>query len=166
MPAKKKKSSSDNGLHSIYEKAMEALYKSDYEKARELFSEIEKKFPEEEEVLARVRVLKRVCDSQAPKADSKSPESLFDLGVYHHNCADYSEAIKHYQQALKKADGDTWHIKYAIASTKAQQGDTKEAITFLKKAIEENGEAKFFAAHDPDFRSLEDQSDFQKLIDV
>lgn len=166
MSADKKKPSSDNGLHSTYEKAMGALYKKDFDKALELFEKIEKEFPGEEEILARVRVLKRVCDNQAPTADGKSSESLFDLGVYHHNCGEYEEAIKLYQQALKKAKGVTWHIQYAIASTKARQGNTKDAVVFLKKATQENEEAKFFAEHDPDFRSLADQSGFKKLIDA
>ncbi|HLU99765.1 MAG TPA: tetratricopeptide repeat protein [Acidobacteriota bacterium] len=171
MAADKRKSkSSEAEVHELYGKALTALHSKQFKDAQKLFEKIEKDFPNEIEVIERARCFIRLCEraqNSIANPNTDSAEEAFDLGVFHHNNHGHKEAQSLFQRALELADDDrTDHIHYALAASFVQEGDHKKAIEQLKKAIKLNADNRFFAANDPDFRPLAEDSSFRELVEV
>lgn len=171
MAADKRKSkSSEAEVHELYGKALAALHSKKFKDARKLFEKIENDFPGEIEVIERARCFIRLCEREqnsGPDSNTDSAEEAFDLGVFHHNNHNHTEAQSLFQRALDIADKKrSDHIHYALAASHVQEGDHKKAIEQLKKAIKLNADNRFFAANDPDFRPLAEDNSFRELVEV
>lgn len=169
VKGKKVRTKTAGDVFSHYEKAIKAVHANNYTQAAKLLDQIEKKFPTEIDVLAKVRTLRRVCDRQIEQssrtqASSKSAEAAYNLGVYYHNNADFEKALDEFKNALKLAGDDSSFIHYAIASSQVRSGNNSAALEALTKAIEMNRNFRFSAAHDPDFSALSKDEAFRNLV--
>jgi tetratricopeptide (TPR) repeat protein len=169
VKGKKVRTKTAGDVFSHYETAIKAVHANKYAQAIKLLDQIEKKFPTEIDVLAKVRSLQRVCKRQGEKtskkqASSQSAEAAYNLGVYHHNNADFDKALDEFQNALKLAGDDSSFIYYAIASSQVCSGNNPAALEALTKAIEMNRSFRFSAAHDPDFDALSKDEAFRNLM--
>jgi tetratricopeptide (TPR) repeat protein len=155
-------------VRDLFGDAFKALGEHKYESAARAFDKLVKGFPEEEDVLARVRTFQKVCqraiEAKSGKKERISAEGHFDLGVYHHNNGDYREASDHFQKALKSAGPDADHVLYAQAATKIQQGSLEEGLEDLQKAAKINEVNLIFASNDPDFKPVQEHPKFLKLV--
>src|SRR5687768_5331518 len=87
-----------------FERAMKALGKRDFEKARDLFDGLISGHPEERDLLERARAYKTLCERslEREKRPSHKPKGVDDLlhqGVYLHNRGEFEEALKLLRQA-------------------------------------------------------------------
>jgi tetratricopeptide (TPR) repeat protein len=153
-------------VYKAYEEALKLFHKKQYAKAKDRLTQVIKKFPEETEVLARVRIFLKVCERQlkSHKDTASSPEELFNQAVFYHNAGQYERALENYARALKVSKKDQDHIYYAMAATELSMGSTDKALKHLEQAIQMNQENRFFAHNDPDFQILATDTTFQELV--
>ena len=161
------KTSKKADIYKLYADALASLNKKQYPKTQKLLSQIKQDFPTKTDVLARVDLLLRVCDTRIDAAASKGPassEEAYDLGVLHHNQGLYDDALKLFEKAQKLGKGETDHIHYAIAATEASLGNTQNALKNLKSAIKDNPQNRIFARNDPDFELLARNKEFAQVL--
>ncbi len=161
------KTSKKTDIYKLYADALASLNKKQYPKTQKLLSQIKKGFPTEIDVLARVDLLLRVCETRIDAAASKGPtssEEAYDLGVLHHNQGLYDNALKLFEKAQKLGKGETDHIDYAIAATEASLGNIQSALKNLQSAIKSNPQNRIFARNDPDFEPLARNKEFEQVL--
>lgn len=154
-------------VYRIYERAVRLVYQKKHREAQSLLQGIQKKFPNEMEVLDRVNTLLRICKARLQKRKEDSPstaEEFFDRGVVRHNRGLHEEALESFSAALKRAKKDSSFIHYAMAAAEVRLGNHERALKSLKKAIEVKVEHRFFARNDPDFEPLAKNETFRDLV--
>jgi len=150
----------------IFERAVKALGKRDYERARDHFADLIQSHPDERDVLERARTYKVLCDRALDKRPSFRPKSFEDFlnyGVYLHNRGEFDEALKNLQQAAEIHPKNE-HALYCLAATAARSGDTAAAIKALRSAITSNPETRTQARSDSDFDPIREEDEFAVLI--
>ena len=161
------KKSFTGGAYTLYTQALSLLHQKKHRPASKQFTRLIETFPSEIEVIARARSFLRICDRYLPdpkKDSARSPEELFNQGVFYHNDGRYDKALGNYSQALKLSKKNNDHIYYAMAATELSMGNADDALEHLKTAIQLNEENRFFAYNDPDFDPLTTNNRFRKLI--
>jgi len=154
-------------VYALFAQALGLLHQKKHKQASKQFTRLIEAFPGEIEVIARARSFLRICDGylQHPKKDSaRTPEEIFNQGVFHHNAAQYDKALGDYSRALKLSKKDNDHVYYAMAATEFSMGNADDALKHLEKAIQLNEENRFFAHNDPDFELLATNKQFRKLV--
>jgi tetratricopeptide (TPR) repeat protein len=149
-----------------FEKAMKALGKHDYEKARELFDAILAGFPEERDLLERARSYRALCERQLDKRPAFRPKTFDEMlhhGVYLHNRGEYEEALKFLRQAAEIHPRNE-HVLYCLAATAARSGDSATALKNLRQAVTAGGANRAQARQDPDFDALRDDEEFLSIV--
>lgn len=171
MAAKGKRESDANKVYELYEQGLIHLHDGEYESALKKFGQIEKKRPDDLEILARVRMLSKVCTDRIELKDKQNhkpltAEDFYNLAVFSHNRGQYDVAVEQFRKALEIAGKDLHYVHYGIAASKALQNKTDEAIHHLKVAIELKPDSRFIVANDPDFENIEDTSEFRSLVET
>jgi tetratricopeptide (TPR) repeat protein len=151
-----------------FEKALKALGKKEFEKAREQFSGLLANYPEERELLERARTYVAVCDralleSRRTSFRPKSFEDLLAYGVYLHNRGEFDEALKALRQAIEIHPKNE-HALYCLAATAARAGDAAQAMKALRSAIAASPSSRAQARGDSDFDALRDDEEFIDLV--
>ena len=118
----------------LYEKAVKALGKKDFERASGLLDELIEVHPEERDLLERARAFRTLCERSREKRRSrpKTFEDLLNYGVILHNKGDFEGAIKHLQQAAEIHPRNE-HVLYCLAAAQARAGDSTSAIKALSR---------------------------------
>ena len=98
-----------------------------------------------------------LLDEQNPNLHSK-----IALSWYH--IKEYSKALKHLEQALHHNPSAT--NLYNVACLKARLGKTKDALSYLKKALHLKPSLKELALKDKDLISLRSHQMFQNILGV
>jgi tetratricopeptide (TPR) repeat protein len=147
------------------ERGVNHLHKQQYADALKNFDAIIEGFPDDRELLDRVRVYKRICESRltSPPETPKDPASLFYLGVMRANEADFDGAVGFLEQALQANPGDE-KVHYVLASTLAMKGEREGAVDHLRQAIDRNAINRIHARNDPDFEPIRDDDALQNLL--
>ena len=169
MAAKVKKDSDVKSVYERYEQGLVHLYEGEYASALQKFGQIEKERADDLELLARVRMLSKVCTDrleQKSKGNHKpiTADDFYNLAVFSHNRGQYEVAVENFRKALEIAGKDLHYVHYGIAASKALQNKTDEALHHLKVAIELKPDSRFIVANDPDFEDFEDISEFRTLL--
>jgi len=149
-----------------FEKAMKALGKHDYERAREHFDAILEGFPEERDLAERARSYRAVCDRNLEKRPAFRPKTFDELlhhGVYLHNRGEYDEALKFLRQAAEIHPRNE-HVLYCIAATAARAGDSATALKSLRQAVTASAANRAQARQDPDFDALREDEEFLSIV--
>jgi len=150
----------------LFEKAMRALGKRDYEKTRDHLQTLISSHAEEREVLERARTYLAICERSLDKRPAFRPKSFEDLlnyGVYLYNRGEFEGALKHLQQAAEIHPRNE-HVLYCLAAAAARSGDTSAAIKALRSAIGVNPETRAQARNDSDFDPIREEDEFVALI--
>jgi tetratricopeptide (TPR) repeat protein len=149
-----------------FEKAMKALGKRDFEKARDHFDQIVGSYPDEHDVRERARTYRAMCERALDKKGGPRPKTAEELvhhAVFLHNRGDYDDALKLLRQAAEMAPKSE-DAHYCLAATAARAGDEDTALKSLRAAVSLNGETRAQARTDPDFESLRDGQEFQDIL--
>jgi tetratricopeptide (TPR) repeat protein len=150
----------------IYERAVKALGKKDYDRALDLFDSLLESHPEERDLLERARAYRAVCARAREKRPSFRPKSFEDLlnyGVFLHNRGEFEEAIKYLQQAAEIHPRNE-HVLYCLAAASARSGDTPGALKFLRSAIAVGPANRAQARSDSDFDPIREDAEFIALV--
>ena len=150
----------------LFEKAMRALGKRDYDKAKDQFDALISQFPDERDVLERARAYSLLCEKALDKRPAFKPKTFDEVlhqGVFLHNRGEFDEALKLLRQAADmqpKSD----HAQYCLAATAARAGDSEGALKALKQAVEIGPNNRTQARGDSDFDALRDDEGFNSLV--
>jgi tetratricopeptide (TPR) repeat protein len=149
-----------------YEAAIKLMHAEEFEKAIRCFEDIISEHSEEPEIQERAKVLIHACEKKLQEKGRtvlRSAEEHYNVGIADLNRRDLPSAIQHLEHALKlapKAD----HVLYALAAANAIQGNSDEALSYLKQAVHFRPQNRFLAARDSDFESLQENTDFKQLV--
>lgn len=149
-----------------YEAAIKLMHNEEFEKAIRCFEDIVSEHSDEPEIQERSKVLIHACEKKLQdkgRTVLRSADDHYNVGIAELNRRETASAIQHLEHALKltpKAD----HVLYALAAANAVQGNSSEALSYLKQAVSYRPENRFLAARDSDFESLRDSSEFKQLV--
>ena len=149
-----------------FEKAMKAMGKHDYDRAREHFNALLEGFPEERDLLERARSYRAVCERALEKRPAFRPKTFDEMlhhGVYLHNRGEYEEALKFLRQAAEIHPRNE-HVLYCMAATAARAGDNATALKSLRGAVTAGPSNRAQARQDPDFETLREDEEFLSIV--
>ena len=171
MNAKKAGVASDRrSAHAVelFEKAMRALGKRDYERAKEHFESLLSAHAEERDVAERARLYLGLCRRSLEKRPAFRPKTFDELlnhGVVLHNRGDFDEALKLFGQAAEQQPKNE-HVLYCTAASAAQAGDVAGALKSLRAAIQANPASRAQARADGDFDPIRENEEFVEILDA
>jgi tetratricopeptide (TPR) repeat protein len=171
MNAKKAAAASDRrSAHAVelFEKAMRALGKRDYERAKEHFESLLSAHAEERDVAERARLYLGLCRRALEKRPAFRPKTFDELlnhGVFLHNRGDFDDALKFFGQAAEQQPKNE-HVLYCIAASAAQAGDVAGALKSLRAAIQANSASRAQARADGDFDPIRENEEFVEILDA
>jgi Tfp pilus assembly protein PilF len=151
----------------LFEKAMKALGKRDYERAKEHFESVLSAHSEERDVAERARLYLGVCKRALEKRPAFKPKTfdeLLNYGVFLHNRGEFDEALKMLGQAADQQPKNE-HVLYCIAASAAQSGDVAAALKSLRAAIAANSASRAQARADADFDPIRENEEFLEILD-
>jgi tetratricopeptide (TPR) repeat protein len=146
-----------------FELGIRAFQKENYEKAKEIFGRLAG--ADIPEVAERARVHLRLCEQRLIRQTPmpKSAEGFYTLGVAALNSGEFGKAIEFLTKAQKMAP-KLEHIRYALASAHALQGNTDQALVNLKTSIDLRPANRVQARNDEDFSRLAQDPRFKELL--
>jgi tetratricopeptide (TPR) repeat protein len=152
----------------LFEKAVKALSRKEYDKAREHFDAIITGHPDERDVVERARSYRVVCERALGEGKRggyrpKGLEELLNYGVFLHNRGEFDEALKSLRQAAELQPKNE-NVLYCLAATSARAGDTEGALKALRSAISVSPETRAQARRDSDFDGLREDDEFNALV--
>lgn len=152
----------------VYERAVEALQRHEYQQAMKLLQSVLRQYPEEKELHERVRLYINVCERQA-KTHQPAPPQTVDERLFAATIAinggQYDQAIAHLR-LVRDEDPDNDHALYMLAVAHAQRDELAEAVAHLERAIALNPENRALARHDPDLEPLHDDESFRAALEA
>lgn len=149
----------------VFEKAHKEFARGRFTEARNQFRALLEKHSGVVEVAARARTYLAIAESRMKTETSlpKDADSLYDRGVIELNRGEYATAQDFFERALKH-EPNAAHIFYGIAATKAQLGETEEALKFLEQSFTLDPVLRFRSAQDPDLTPLHSVPEFEQLV--
>jgi tetratricopeptide (TPR) repeat protein len=150
----------------VYERGLTALQGHDFLTAAELFESVLRLYPEERELLERVRLYLNVCKRHVkPREDApQTLEERLYAATLAFNGGRYDEAILHLR-LVRDEDPDNDHALYMLAVAHAQRAEHAEAIAHLERAIALNPENRSLARRDPDLEVLRGDDAFRAALE-
>lgn len=151
----------------MYERGLGALQRHDYPASIELFESVLRLFPEERELLERVRLYLNVCRRHVSprEAAPQTIEERLYAATLAFNGGRYDEAISHLR-LVRDEDPDNDHALYMLAVAHAHRTEHAEAIAHLERAIALNPENRALARRDPDLEMLRGDDAFRTALDT
>jgi tetratricopeptide (TPR) repeat protein len=152
----------------LFEKAVRALGKKDFERAQTHFSALLEQHRDQPDLVERARVYLLVCERELRPGGAFKPKSLEELlthGVFLHNAESYADAVKCFRRAAEQAPKSE-HAHYCLAASLARTGDVDGAIRALREAITISSEVRAQARHDADFDGIREEAEFEALIEA
>lgn len=152
----------------MFEKAVKAMGRKDYERARDHLDALIEGHPEERDVVERARAYRAACQRVAQEGRRtpfrpKGFEDLLNHGVYLHNRGEFEEALKILRQAAEIHPRNE-NVLYCLAATAARAGDSAAALKALRSAISASPESRGQARRDSDFDVLRDDEQFIAMV--
>jgi tetratricopeptide (TPR) repeat protein len=151
----------------VYERGLEALQRHEYGRAAELFQSVLRQYPEEKELLERVRLYLNICERQVTPREA-APQTLEErlyAATLAINGGQYDQAIAHLR-LVRDEDPDNDHALYMLAVAHAQRDEHAEAVAHLERAIAINPENRALARTDPDLEPLRDDEAFRSALET
>jgi len=150
----------------LFEKAVKALGKKDYERAQELFDSLIAGHAGERDLVERARAYSAACERAAEKRPVFRPktfEEILHYGVFLHNRGEYPEALRYLQQAVEMHPKNE-HAQYCLAASAARAGDAAAALKALRSAIAASTANRAQARGDSDFDPIREHEEFVALV--
>jgi tetratricopeptide (TPR) repeat protein len=151
----------------LYERGVQALQRHNYPGAAENFRLVLERYPDERELVERVRLFLRVCDrgmSNQP-ATPPTPEERVIAATVSLNSGDHGTALDHLNRALDE-DPESDHAHYIMAVALSMRGRPDTALDHLRQAIALNPENRSLARQDPDLDGLRNHESFRSVLDT
>lgn len=152
----------------LYEKAIKALGKRDFEKAQGHLETLVSSHAEERDLLERAHAYLALCANALDKRPGfrpKTVEELMTYGVYLHNQGDFKGALKHLSQAAS-LEPENEDVLYCMAAASARAGNADAAVKALRSAIAGSPASRAQARWDADFDPIRENEEFVALVQV
>lgn len=151
----------------VYERGVEALQRHNYPSAIELLESVLRLYPDEKELLERVRLYLNVCRRQKtpPEAAPQTVDERLYAATLAMNGGQFDQALLHLH-LVRDEDPDNDHALYMLAVAHAQRGEHAEALAHLERAIALNPENRALARRDADLEPLRDDESFRQAVDT
>jgi tetratricopeptide (TPR) repeat protein len=150
----------------LFERAMKAMGKKDFERAREAFDALLAEHGQERDVAERARAFRLVCERALDRKSAYKPKGFDDLlqyGVFLHNKGEFDAALRFLREAAEIHPKNE-HVQYCVAASAARAGETEAALKALKSAIGVNPQNRAQARVDSDFDPIREDEEFQTLV--
>lgn len=145
-----------------FEQAMKHLHAEKWAKAKELLDTIVES-SDVPEVAERARLMLRVCEARLTEAP-ELPEDPFLAAVFEKNRGNYAAALKLCKQGGRSSKDE--RFAYLAASIHALTDEPDEAVSALQAAVQLNPKNRVYAFHDPDFESVLDLPELERLFEA
>jgi tetratricopeptide (TPR) repeat protein len=152
----------------VYERAVEALQRHEYQVATDLLESVLRLYPEEKELHERVHLYLNICERQARAHQPPAPQTVDErlyAATLSINGGQYDQAIAHLR-LVRDEDPDNDHALYMLAVAHAQRDEHAEAVAHLERAIALNPENRALARNDPDLEPLHDDEAFRAALEA
>ena len=148
-----------------FERAVKAFNLRQFSEAKALFEELQQRYNQEVEIIARSQTYIQVCNVRlaANRSLPRNADEFYDRGVVALNVGNFAQARTFFEKALKLRPDDS-HTLYSLAATHAQIGATDKALTYLKQAVQRQPRLRQQALQDTDFSILQDDRRFLELL--
>lgn len=137
-----------------YESGMKALQEHRFGEAAEAFRAVLSQYPDEKELNDRVRLYLTICERHLNSApEPRTLEERLYAATLALNAGDSQTALRHLGEIVQQDpnhDGALYML--GVAHALAQQPDL--ALSFLKRAIQQNPDNRALALHDVDLERL------------
>jgi len=149
----------------LFERAVKALGRKDFDRARTLFDELIDDHQDQRDLVERAKAYRSMCERGrgTRPARPKTFEELLNYGVVLHNRGEFSQAVKYLLQAVEIHPRND-NALYCLAAAQARAGDPAAALKALKSAIHASPASRTQARLDPDFEPLRGETEFQVLV--
>ena len=148
----------------LYEQALEALQRREFQTAASRFQQVIDEFPEERELHERSRLYMQACDRQTqPPPMPQTLEEQIYAATLALNAGEQEEALRHLEVAVNR-EPDSDHVQYMLALARAAGGEPHSAVSHLRRAIELNPDNRLLARQEPSFGPLQDDEAFQQVL--
>ena len=146
-----------------FESAVNLFNVNDFAKARGTFERLTANAAPD--LAQRARVYLKICNQRLSRSSSqpRTADDHYNFGVQLANQGNLAEADEYLKKALKLAPKCDY-VYYALATTSALRENAEEALGYLEKAMELNGQNRYLARNDPDFASLDEDPRFTELL--
>jgi len=152
----------------VYERAVDALQRHEYQQATDLLESVLRLYPEEKELHERVHLYLNICERQAKAHQPPAPQTVDErlyAATLSINGGQYDQAIAHLR-LVRDEDPDNDHALYMLAVAHAQRDEHAEAVAHLERAIALNPENRALARNDPDLEPLHDDEAFRAALEA
>lgn len=163
-PPKKMPPSTASIALKSFDQAVKIFNRHDFTGAKSAFESLLDKFGEQLDIVALARKYLALCDQRLASARSvpRSPDALYDQGIFEFNNGNVKGAIALFDKALKAAP-QADHILYSLAAAHARLDDAPKAMEALRRAVAFQPVHRSHARQDLDFASLHDNEAFRQL---
>ncbi|MCI0336265.1 MAG: tetratricopeptide repeat protein [Acidobacteria bacterium] len=148
-----------------FEQAVKVFNRRQYDEAKEMFENLQTRFPNEVEIIARAQTYIQVCNQKLAHRPSvpRNADELYDRGVFALNIGDFTQACAFFEKALRLRP-DEPYLLYSLAATHAQTGSLDQALDYLKRSIQIQPRFRSQALNDSDFSGLRENKQFLELL--
>lgn len=148
-----------------FEHAVKVFNRRQYVEAKQLFENLQTRFPNEVEIVARVQTYLQVCKQKLSRSPltPRDADELYDRGVFALNVGNFPQARTFFEKALRLRP-DEPHLLYSLAATHAQTGSHDQALDFLKRSIQIQPRFRSQALNDSDFSMLRENKRFLEML--
>lgn len=148
-----------------FEQAVKAFNLRQFSEAKTLFEELQQRYHQEVEIIARSQTYIQVCNVRlaANRSLPRNADEFYDRGVVALNVGNFAQARTFFEKALKLRPDDS-HTLYSLAATHAQIGATDKALSYLQQAVQRQPRLRQQALQDTDFSVLQDDRRFLELL--
>jgi Tetratricopeptide repeat len=150
-----------------FEHAVRVFNRRHFGEARDLFEAVQRRFPQEVEIIARSQTYIQVCHQKLQKAPSspRDADELYDRGVFALNTGDVEQARQLFEKALRLKP-DEPHILYSLAAAHAKMGSHDVALGYLDDLVQMHPRFRTQAMNDSDFSGLHEDKRFLDILGV
>lgn len=152
----------------VFEQAVKVFNRREFEQAKELFENLQHRYPHEVDVIARAQTYIQVCNLKLSRLSAAPPpprnaDEFYDRGVVALNVGNLVQARTLFEKALRLRPDDS-HTLYSLAATHAQAGSPDQALNYLQLAVQKQPRFRQRALNDNDFSTLHEDRRFLELL--
>lgn len=146
-----------------FEHAVALVYKQEYERARGELRAVAERHPQDRELLDRVRIYLKVCESRTQKNPRADSSDVYLQALLRYNEGEYEEALKMLDKTVRQTPRDP-RVVYLSACARLAHGEREEGMRLLHEAVELDPANRYRALNDPDLEEIRAAEDFLDAI--
>jgi tetratricopeptide (TPR) repeat protein len=149
-----------------YERGLRALQQHHFQDAADTFTAELTQYPEEKELNDRARLYLALCERHLQSANEpRTLEERLYAATLALNAGDRHIAMRHLGEVVSQ-DPNHDGALYMLGVAHALSGDREQALSYLKRAIQQNPENRALALRDADLERLMQDESIRAALDA